>query len=125
MSHGCNQFLSDFELMREDRYVGGLPRLKVFVASRILTKARMMSSGAGGRKCHLGVDFAIWSSGGSGFWLLIDASGEGGTLGASVNEAQAMRDAFLSIEEKLRSSQLQELGNAHTVENNDGLGACC
>jgi hypothetical protein len=85
----------------------------------------MMSSGSCDRKRHLGVDFAIWSSGRSWFWLLINASGEGGTIGASSNEAQAMRDAFLSIEEKLRSSKPQELGNAHSVENNGGFGACC
>jgi hypothetical protein len=33
--------------------------------------------------------------------LLINASGEGGTIGASADEAQAIRDASLSIEEKL------------------------
>jgi hypothetical protein len=60
-----------------------------------------MSSASRNRKRHLGVDFAIWSNGGCWFWLLINASGEGGTIGASANEAQAMRDAFISIEEKL------------------------
>jgi hypothetical protein len=69
----------------------------------------MMSRGSYHRKRHLGVDFAIWSSGGSWFWLLINAIGEGGTVGASANEAQAMRDAFLSIEEKLRSSTPQRI----------------
>jgi hypothetical protein len=56
-------------------------------------------SGSGNRKRHLGVDFAIWRNEGAWFWLLINASGEGGTIGASANEAQAIRDACLSIEE--------------------------
>jgi hypothetical protein len=50
---------------------------------------------------HLGVDFAIWENEGVWFWLLIDPSGEGGTIGASPNEAQASDDACISIEEKL------------------------
>jgi hypothetical protein len=53
------------------------------------------------RKSHLGVDFAVWRSGKSWFWLLINASGEGVAIGASASEAQAVRDAHLSIEEKL------------------------
>jgi hypothetical protein len=61
----------------------------------------MMSSGSYNRKRHLGVEFAIWRSEETWFWLLINTAGEGGTVGASANEAQAMRDACLSIEEKL------------------------
>jgi hypothetical protein len=61
----------------------------------------MMSNGSCDRKRHLGVDFKIWTSGGSWFWLLTNANGEGGTIGASASEAQAMRDAFLSIEENI------------------------
>jgi hypothetical protein len=49
----------------------------------------------------LGVDFAIWSSGGTWFWLLVNASGEGGTIGASADEAQAVQDACLSIKERV------------------------
>jgi hypothetical protein len=60
-----------------------------------------MSRGSRHRKRHFGVDYAIWSSGGSWFWLLINTSGEGGVIGASANESQAMRDAVLSIEENL------------------------
>jgi hypothetical protein len=47
------------------------------------------------------VDFAVWQSEGVWFWLLIDPGGEGGMIGASPNEAQAMLDACISIEEKL------------------------
>ena len=58
-------------------------------------------SGSGHRKRHLGADFAIWSSGGAWFGFLINASGEGAIIGASMNEAQAIRDACISIEETL------------------------
>jgi hypothetical protein len=47
------------------------------------------------------VDFEIWRSEGTWFWLLINESGEGRTIGASPNEEQALRDACLSIEEEL------------------------
>jgi hypothetical protein len=65
----------------------------------------MMSSGSRNRKRHLGMDFAVWSSGRSWFWLLINVHGEAGTIGASSNEAQATRDAYLFIEEILQSSE--------------------
>jgi hypothetical protein len=60
-----------------------------------------MRSGVSNRKRHLGVDFAIWKNEGTWFWLLIGENGESGTIGASANEMQAMRDARHSIEEKL------------------------
>jgi hypothetical protein len=58
------------------------------------------------RKRHLGVDFAVWGDEGVWFWFwfLINPSGESGVIGASSNEAQAIREACLSIEEKLRVS---------------------
>ena len=59
-----------------------------------------MGIGSYNRKRHLGVEFVIWRSEGSWFWLLINEGGEGGTIGVSANETQAMRDACLSIEEK-------------------------
>jgi hypothetical protein len=52
-------------------------------------------------KQHLGVDFAVWGSEGAWVWFLINPSGEGGMIGASTNEAQAMHEACLSIEEIL------------------------
>jgi hypothetical protein len=60
-----------------------------------------MDSGASNRRRHLGVDFAMWKNDGTWFWLLIDSNGEGATIGASANEAQALHDAWHSIEEKL------------------------
>jgi hypothetical protein len=56
------------------------------------------------RKRHMGVDFAIWESKGVWFWFLMSPSGEGGMIGASTNEGQAMREACLSIEEILTVS---------------------
>jgi len=53
------------------------------------------------RKRHLGVDFAIWVSEGAWVWFLINPNGEGGMIGASPNEAQAMHEACFSIEEIL------------------------
>jgi hypothetical protein len=63
-----------------------------------------MSSGTCIRKHHLGLDFAVWRREQIWFWLRINANGEGGTIGASANEAQAVRDARLLIEEKLTES---------------------
>jgi hypothetical protein len=50
-------------------------------------------------KQHLGVDFVVWERDSSWFWFLIHPISQGGMIGASANEAQAMRDARLSIEE--------------------------
>jgi hypothetical protein len=63
-----------------------------------------MSKGSRNRKRLLGVDLMVWSSEGAWFWLLTKANGQGATIGASANEAQATRDAYLSIEEKLTVS---------------------
>ncbi len=56
------------------------------------------------RRQHLNVEFAIWRNEEAWYWLLINSSGEGGTIGASGDESQAMRDACLSIEEKLAAA---------------------
>jgi hypothetical protein len=47
------------------------------------------------------VDFAIWVNEGAWVWFLINPHGEGAMIGASANRAEAMREACLSIEEKL------------------------
>jgi hypothetical protein len=54
------------------------------------------------RKTHLGVDFIVWKNADAWLWLLVVPDSDGGTIGSSANEAQAMHDARLSIEEKLR-----------------------
>jgi hypothetical protein len=63
-----------------------------------------MGTGSCDRKRYLGVDFAVWKSEGAWLWLLISPSGDGGMIGASANEAQAIHDACLSIEENLAVS---------------------
>ena len=47
---------------------------------------------------HLGVDFVIWRRESAWFWFLLNPRGTGGLIGATSNEAQAMREACLSIE---------------------------
>jgi hypothetical protein len=60
-----------------------------------------VSGGPLDREWHLGVDFAVWRNEGAWLWLLINPGGDVGTIGVGTTEAQAMRDACLSIEEKL------------------------
>jgi hypothetical protein len=50
------------------------------------------------------VDFAIWRGEGGWFWLLINTRRKGGIIGASADEAQAVGEACLSIEEILTVS---------------------
>jgi hypothetical protein len=53
---------------------------------------------------HLGVEFNIWEREGAWFWFLINPRGEGGIIGVSANETQAMLEACLSIEKMLTVS---------------------
>jgi hypothetical protein len=55
------------------------------------------------RKRHLGVDYAIWERDNSWFWFLIHPISQGGMIGASADEAQAMHEARWSIEESLQN----------------------
>jgi hypothetical protein len=57
-----------------------------------------VSTGPCNRKQHLGVDFAIWRTAGAWFWFLTNPRGQGGMIGASASEAQAICDACSSIE---------------------------
>jgi hypothetical protein len=79
-----------------------------------------MSSGSCHRKRHLGVNFEIWRSERTWFWLVISSRGEGGIIGASANEAQAMRDACISIQEKVGRSlnHTLETANIQSLEDN-------
>jgi len=60
-----------------------------------------MNIGSYSRKQHLAVDFAIWKTEDAWVWFVMNPRVEGGMIGASSNEAQAIREACLSIEEKL------------------------
>jgi hypothetical protein len=62
-----------------------------------------VSAGSFDRKRHLAVDFVVWRRESTWFWLLINALGKGGMIGATINEARAIREACLSIEAILAS----------------------
>lgn len=48
---------------------------------------------------HLGTDFEIWTAQQTWFWFVVNPHRSGGTIGAAATEADALREACLSIEE--------------------------
>ncbi len=48
---------------------------------------------------YLGATFEVWRNRDSWFWRVFDAGRNGGTIGAAGTEADAVREACLSIEE--------------------------
>jgi hypothetical protein len=48
---------------------------------------------------YLGTTIEIWTNRESWFWCVFEAGLDGGTIGAAATEAEAVRDACLSIEE--------------------------
>ena len=56
------------------------------------------STGLLSRKHHRDVDFVIWRRESGWVWFLLNPRGTGGSIGATSNEAQALREACLSIE---------------------------
>jgi hypothetical protein len=65
---------------------------------------------------YLGATFEVWRSRDSWFWRVCDASRDGGTIGAAPTEADAVRDAFLSIEEAGRAPAGVDLIYANVLE---------
>ncbi len=51
---------------------------------------------------HFGTGFEVWNSQQSWFWIVVDPRGKGGSIGAALTEADAVREASLSIEETSR-----------------------
>jgi hypothetical protein len=51
------------------------------------------------RKDHLGAGFEVWTGGQSWFWCLLNPRRDGGAIGAAATEADAIREAFVAIEE--------------------------
>jgi hypothetical protein len=51
------------------------------------------------RKDHLGAGFEVWTGGQSWFWCLLSPRRDGGAIGAAATEADAIREAFVAIEE--------------------------
>lgn len=47
----------------------------------------------------MGIDFHVWSDSQSWFWRIVRPDRRGGAIGATANEAEAMREARGSIEE--------------------------
>jgi hypothetical protein len=48
---------------------------------------------------HLGTSFEIWNGRHTWFWFVADACCSGAAIGAAANQAEAIREARLSIEE--------------------------
>jgi hypothetical protein len=48
---------------------------------------------------HLGTSFEIWSGRQTWFWFVVNCRCDGAVIGAAANEAEAIREACLSIEE--------------------------
>ncbi|MGA8058210.1 MAG: hypothetical protein WB999_08200 [Candidatus Binataceae bacterium] len=51
------------------------------------------------RRDHLGTGFEVWTGGQSWFWCLLNPRRDGGAIGAAATEADAVREAFVAIEE--------------------------
>src|SRR6266481_3002765 len=51
------------------------------------------------RRDHLGAGFEVWPGGQSWFWCLLNPRRDGGAIGAAATEADAIREAFVAIEE--------------------------
>ena len=64
----------------------------------------LVSAGSCDRKRHLGVDFVMWRRESAWFWFLVNPRGNRGVIGATANEALAIREACLSIEAILAAS---------------------
>jgi hypothetical protein len=66
---------------------------------------------------HLGTSFEIWNGGHTWFWFVADACCNGAAIGAVVNEAEAICEARLSIEEMAarRSGTAEPLGISKAI----------
>jgi hypothetical protein len=51
-------------------------------------------------RSHLGIAFEIWQGDQSWFWLVVEPERNRGAIGVSPTEAEAVRDACASIEER-------------------------
>jgi len=51
------------------------------------------------RRDHLGTGFEVWTGGQTWFWCLLNPRRDGGAIGAAATEADAVREAFVAIEE--------------------------
>ncbi len=51
------------------------------------------------RENHLGTGYEVWTDQQTWFWFVRSPNREGGTIGAAASEAEAVREAWSSIEE--------------------------
>jgi hypothetical protein len=51
------------------------------------------------RRDHLGKGFAVWNGELSWFWRVFNSCHNGGAVGAAATEAEAVREAYVAIEE--------------------------
>jgi hypothetical protein len=64
-----------------------------------------VSAASSTRSRHLGVEFVVWKRGSAWFWFLTRPRGKSASIGATTNQAGAMREACWSIEAILQSSE--------------------
>jgi hypothetical protein len=50
------------------------------------------------RSNHLGSSFEIWNSNQGWFWLVVNSDRSGGAIGSAATEAEAIREARISVE---------------------------
>jgi hypothetical protein len=72
---------------------------------------------------YLGTTFEVRNSNGSWFWRVCDSGRNGGTIGVAGNEADAVRDACLSIEEAGCAPARADLICATVLEWERSLGS--
>jgi hypothetical protein len=70
------------------------------------------------RRSHLGVEFEVWDSKPAWFWMVIDPLRSGGAIGAAATEAEAVREACVSINEmsaERRAAETSSVVNAKSA----------
>jgi hypothetical protein len=72
---------------------------------------------------YLGATFEVWRNRDSWFWRVSDARRNGGTIGAAATEADAVRDACLSIEESGCAPACADLVYSSVIEWERRLGS--
>ncbi len=59
-----------------------------------------------GTDTYLGIRFCVWNAQRGWFWLIVNRRGDAGVVGAAAKEADAIREARLSIEEMASKAKL-------------------
>lgn len=80
---------------------------------------RIVNAASTTRKRHRGVEFVVWKRGNAWFWFLARRREESGIIGATTNQARAMRDACWSIEELLESREGDSSNQTGSITEDD------